>query len=196
MDNIIQKAIIKALALHEGQERKGDGGPYIVHPLETAFIVSRYTSDDTLIAAAVLHDTVEDTPYTLEKLTEEFGQQVAALVSALTQKKEITDWAERRRENIERIKQTQHAPFIKAADCLSNMRSLVFALKRDGTPVWGRFNATKPLYLAYFRAVLSAARNIMPQEMVERYVEALKDIEYSEIFETRAIGFANASNAA
>lgn len=193
MDNIIKKAITKALVLHEGQVRKGDGMPYIVHPLETAFIISRYTMDDNLIAIALLHDTIEDTPYTIEELKSEFGTTIAPVVAALTEKKDIKDWSERRREAIERIKQTQHAPFIKAADCLSNMRSLVAALKKDGSVVWKRFNATKPMYLAYFRAVLSIARNVMPQEMVEQYMEALKDLEYSEIFESRAIGFQKAT---
>lgn len=196
MENIIQKAISKALELHAGQVRKGDGMPHIVHPMETAFIVSRYTNDDVLIASAILHDTLEDTSYTLDALTQEFGQPIAGIVSALTHRKEIPDWTQRRLENIERIKATRHAAFIKTADCLSNMRSLVAVLKKDGSVVWNRFSATKPLYLAYFRSVLAAARSIMPQEMVELYVEALKDVEYSELYEGKAIGFTKLEPAA
>lgn len=189
MENIIQKAIGKAIELHHGQVRKGDFTPYVIHPLEVGFTVSRYTSDDGLIAAAMLHDTVEDCGYKIEDLKREFGDEVAKVVAALTEDKAIGDWSHRKAENLERIKNTQHAPFIKAADALANMQSLIRALKAEGSMVWDRFNAPKGLKCAYFRSILEMSRNGLPPEMIERYVSALKDLEYSDRFEAQAIGF-------
>ena len=64
-----------------GTERRGKGFPYIVHPMEAVAIVSTMTSDQELLAAAALHDTVEDTDVTVEDLRKEFGNRIAALVA-------------------------------------------------------------------------------------------------------------------
>ena len=69
MSQIIQKALTKAIELHENQTRKGsDNVPYVVHPVEMAIILSRFTNDEDLIAAALLHDTLEDCEYSKEEL--------------------------------------------------------------------------------------------------------------------------------
>jgi len=69
-NNLVEKALIKAIELHKGQVRKGDGKiPYVVHPIEVGIIVARYTNNPELVASAILHDTVEDCNYSLgEKL--------------------------------------------------------------------------------------------------------------------------------
>ena len=67
---IVAKAICYAAEKHKGQPRKGKTIPFIVHPMEAAAIVSSMTDDPEIIAAAVLHDVLEDTPTTAEELTE------------------------------------------------------------------------------------------------------------------------------
>ena len=79
---LLDRAIIFAVRAHAGTERRGKGFPYIVHPMEAMEIVSTMTADQELLAAAALHDTVEDTDVTLERLREEFGERVADLVAA------------------------------------------------------------------------------------------------------------------
>ena len=74
---MINKAIAFAVKAHEGQPRKGTEIPYIFHPLEVGMIVSRITDDEEVIAAAVLHDTVEDCDtVTLDNIRKEFGDRV------------------------------------------------------------------------------------------------------------------------
>ena len=73
-ENIINKAIIFATRAHEGAVRKGSKLPYILHPLETGVIVSTMTKDEDVIAAAILHDVLEDTSVTYEELKQEFGK--------------------------------------------------------------------------------------------------------------------------
>ena len=72
---------------HEGQIRKFDGSPYFVHPDSVANTVSKYTKDEDVIAAAYLHDTLEDTPTTMKELEMMFNKRVAKLVLELTSKK-------------------------------------------------------------------------------------------------------------
>ena len=81
---LLDRAIIFAVKAHSGTERRGKGYPYIVHPMEAVEIVATMTKDQELLAAAALHDTVEDTDVTVEQIRAEFGDRVADLVAAET----------------------------------------------------------------------------------------------------------------
>ena len=79
--DILDEAICFATNAHSGSYRKGTSIPYILHPLEAAAIVGTMTSDKEVIAAAVLHDVVEDTPVSIEMIRAQFGDRIADLVS-------------------------------------------------------------------------------------------------------------------
>ena len=79
---LLDRAIIFAVRAHAGTERRGKGFPYIVHPMEAVEIVATMTRDQELLAAAALHDTVEDTDTTVEQIREEFGDRIASLVAS------------------------------------------------------------------------------------------------------------------
>ncbi|MBA1419307.1 MAG: bifunctional (p)ppGpp synthetase/guanosine-3',5'-bis(diphosphate) 3'-pyrophosphohydrolase [Epsilonproteobacteria bacterium] len=87
---ITQKALDLALTAHDGQTRKS-GEPYIVHPILVAAITAKISNDETMVQAALLHDVVEDTSFTIEELEEIFGDDVAHLVEGLTKIVEIRD---------------------------------------------------------------------------------------------------------
>ena len=74
-----EEAICFAVAAHQGARRKGETTPYILHPMEAASICATVTSDQDVLTAAVLHDTVEDTDVTLAQIAERFGARVAQL---------------------------------------------------------------------------------------------------------------------
>jgi len=84
------KALELSLKAHEGQTRKS-GEPYIVHPILVAAITARISSDEMMVQAALLHDVVEDTPYTIEDVLEAFGDDVSHMVEGLTKIVEIRD---------------------------------------------------------------------------------------------------------
>ncbi len=87
---ITQKALDLALTAHDGQTRKS-GEPYIVHPILVAAITAKISNDETMVQAALLHDVVEDTSFTIEELKEIFGDDVSHLVEGLTKIVEIRD---------------------------------------------------------------------------------------------------------
>ncbi len=84
------KALELALTAHDGQKRKS-GEPYIVHPILVAAITAAFSNDETMVQAALLHDVVEDTSYSIEDLEREFGDDVAHMVEGLTKIVEIRD---------------------------------------------------------------------------------------------------------
>jgi len=86
----IQKAIDISTELHKDQFRKS-GDPYIVHPIAVAAITASFSSDDTMIISALLHDVVEDTHYTEEDVEREFGNDVRHIVHGLTKIVEMRD---------------------------------------------------------------------------------------------------------
>jgi RelA/SpoT family (p)ppGpp synthetase len=85
-----KEALDLALVAHQGQMRKS-GEPYIVHPILVAVITASISNDETMVQAALLHDVVEDTSYTLSDIVERFGEDVAYMVEGLTKIVEIRD---------------------------------------------------------------------------------------------------------
>ena len=94
---MIKEAVEFAVEAHRGAVRKGTRIPYIVHPLEAAVIVGSVTEDEELIAAAILHDVLEDTDASEEEVSSRFGDRVADLVVKETDDKSRS-WMERKSE--------------------------------------------------------------------------------------------------
>lgn len=128
MSPLTEYASSFAARAHEGQTRKYTGEPYINHPEAVAKIVEDHGGDEEMIAAAWLHDVVEDTSWTLSDIREAFGDDVATLVDALTEKTTLVDGnrAKRKAMECERLSMvSDRAKTIKVADLLDNLISIV-----------------------------------------------------------------------
>lgn len=139
---MINKAIAFATNAHRGQLRKGTNLPYIFHPMEVGMIVSGMTDDPEIIAAAVLHDTVEDCEEVTEEiLRKEFGDRIADMVSAESEDKSKT-WKERKAHTLWHLREkaSWEELVIALGDKLSNIRSIHHDYTRMGEDVWKRFN--------------------------------------------------------
>jgi len=127
----IEQAIRAASVLHHDQTRKGSlPFPYITHLMSVAFILHDYTENEDVIIAALLHDTVEDTDYTLDELEEDFGAFVRELVTALTEPTHEGDrrlpWAEKKKQYALQLKKgPKEAVMIAAADKAHNFGTMV-----------------------------------------------------------------------
>jgi GTP pyrophosphokinase len=127
--SLIRKAWEFCVSHHEGQTR-ASGEPYIVHPLEVAEVLAEMKLDATAIAAALLHDAVEDTPATSEEIGERFGDQVAHIVEGVTKidKIQFANREDRQAENVRKMLLAMvsdvRVVLIKLADRLHNMRTL------------------------------------------------------------------------
>lgn len=144
---LLSKAIIFATKAHDNMYRKLDKTPYIMHPLEAAVIVSSMTFDQEVIAAAVLHDVVEDAGITMEEILSEFGEKVTKLVASETEDKrehlssDLT-WKIRKEESLEVLKNSNDINVLKVwlGDKLANIRSIYEEWKIKGDKLWEKFN--------------------------------------------------------
>ena len=128
----IEQAIRAASVLHKDQVRKGDMPfPVISHLVSVGMIVSDYTDNEDVIAAAFLHDTIEDTDYTAQELQEDFGGTVRDIVESLSEPQVESDGGKtigKKKKNVY-VQQLEKAPvealIVCAADKIHNMRTMV-----------------------------------------------------------------------
>ena len=147
---LLDRAIIFAVRAHAGIERRGKGFPYIVHPLEAVSIAATITPDQEILAAAALHDTVEDTNVTTDQIRTEFGERIASLVAAETDvvfegRSESDSWHDRKQAAIDRLaKVSRDAKIVALSDKLSNMRAIARDYAIQGDALWNLFHINDP----------------------------------------------------
>lgn len=148
---LLTDAMCFAIAAHGEARRKGDGAPVILHAMEAASIAASITDDEEVLAAAVLHDTVEDAGVALEELRVRFGARVAALVSGETEDKmrglpPEQSWRRRKEGAIAQLRWAGDGgvAIIALGDKLSNMRSLYRSKGTKGAALWECFHQKDP----------------------------------------------------
>lgn len=143
---LLDRAILFAVRAHAGTERRGKGYPYIVHPLEAVAIVATMTADQELLAAAALHDTVEDTDVTVEQIRDLFGNRIAALVADESDEmpagvSEEASWHGRKQAAMDKLSRASHeAKMVALGDKLSNMRAIARDYAVQGDALWNIFH--------------------------------------------------------
>ena len=147
---LLDRAIVFAVRAHAGTERRGKGFPYIVHPMEAMEIVATMTCDQELLAAAALHDTVEDTDVTIEQIRTEFGDRIASLVASesdtvLNDLSVEESWHARKQVAIDRLAHaSRDGKIVALGDKLSNMRAIARDYAQQGDALWDLFHAKDP----------------------------------------------------
>ena len=164
---LLDRAIIFAVRAHAGTERRGKGYPYIVHPLEAVEIVATMTADQELLAAAALHDTVEDTDVTVDEIRAEFGGRVADLVASESDEmpsgvSEEDSWHSRKQAAIDRlVKASGDAKIVALGDKLSNMRAIARDYAVQGDALWNIFHIKdKAAHEWHYRGLVESLREL------------------------------------
>ena len=147
---LLDRAIVFAVKAHAGTERRGKGFPYIVHPMEAMEIVATMTPDQELLAAAALHDTVEDTDVTVDLIRAEFGDRIASIVAGESDEmpegmSEEDSWHARKQAAIDRLAAApRDVKIVALGDKLSNMRAIARDYAVQGDALWNLFHAKDP----------------------------------------------------
>ncbi len=162
--SLLDRAITFAVKAHQGMERKGKGFPYIVHPMEAVCIVATITNDQELLAAAALHDVIEDTDTTADDLKKEFGERVAMLVEAESDDKtggsKAETWHQRKQDTLDRLRNADlDIKIVALGDKLSNMRAIAHDYAVLGDELWNRFTVKDPAEHAWHYHALAEALN-------------------------------------
>jgi (p)ppGpp synthase/HD superfamily hydrolase len=162
---LVRAALEQARSDHAGQVRNGSGGmPYVEHPVTVAARLDERGYREEALAAALLHDVVEDSGTTLEDLREKFGEEVAGLVGALTDDETIESYKERKAEHRERVAAADgEAMAIYAADKLTNSSTLRAAYEDEGDSVRDEFRVPLELKVQIWEADLELLREKAPE---------------------------------
>jgi (p)ppGpp synthase/HD superfamily hydrolase len=176
----VERGIALAVRAHAGQVRKGDGElPYVVHPVTVGLILSRYTADEDIIIAGLLHDTLEDTAVTADEIEREFGPKVHDMVQDVTERDlPGLSWETRKTRYLRQLQTASRGALLVAgADKIANLVSMIAAHAVAGDALWERFNAPAPQTLAFYRQVHALIRSAWPgcpllQELGHRVEEA------------------------
>ena len=179
---LVSEAIVFAVKAHDGMRRKKSDAPYILHPMEAAVIVGTMTDDQNLIAAAALHDVVEDAGITIEEIGEKFGSRVRELVAAETEDKRedlppSATWRIRKEESLEVLKNAEDTAVLMVwiGDKLANMRAIYRDYKEEGSAMWQRFNQKDEAEQAWYYCTIA--------DLTERISHTSAWIEYKKLTE-------------
>ena len=174
---LIKKALYFAAEKHDGQYRKGVRVPYIVHPVQVAFGVGEYTGNEQIIAAALLHDVLEDcADVTLPLLQKEFGDHVAQLVSevSLVENEKYKTWKEKKDAYLEKIKRASgDALLIVALDKMTNFPAYFDALQAKNMKTVAEFGGTPCDYVWYYTEIGIILISMLPAHPVTKDYIAL-----------------------
>ena len=170
---VVRDAYELLVSKHAGQRQKVNGHPYVEHPVLVADDVGRAGFDPEMVAAALLHDIVEDSDETVEEVRERFGSRVADLVDAMTDTAEIEPYERRKSLHRRRVAAAgPDAAAIFAADKLNNVRALRSAYEEEGEEVAKRFK--QPLDIKV-RVWIADAGFVSGFDTAAPFVQVLED---------------------
>ncbi|MCQ2354115.1 MAG: HD domain-containing protein [Clostridia bacterium] len=182
--NVLEEAIIFATNAHSGQMRKLAGTPYILHPLEVAAIISTITNDLEIMAAGVLHDTIEDCGADPREIKQRFGARVSALVQSETEDR-LSDrppadtWQERKEESLLMLRHTKDrgVKILWLGDKLSNIRSFYREYKKYGDGVWQGLHQKDPKMQAwYYKTIAEYLKELSDTAAYAEYIQLVNAI--------------------
>lgn len=181
--DLLDRAIKFAVDAHHNTERRGKGFPYIVHPLEAVEIVATITPDQELLAAAALHDTIEDTDVTVEQIRAEFGDRIADLVHAESDQftegvSEEDSWHARKQAAIDRLAAASHdAKIVAMGDKLSNMRAIWRDYQLKGDTLWSIFHVKdKASHEWHYRGLAASLSELSGTFAYKEFVRLIDEV--------------------
>ena len=182
----IQKAIIKATVLHNGQVRKEGNIPFIIHPYSVAVILSNYTDNENIIIAGLLHDVLEDVPgYSENNMRKEFGDKITEIVKGVSEDKTLNNkltekesWQYRKNKYLEGLKDdSQESLMVCAADKIHNMDSMMEAYKERGSVAFANFNSSIEQRMEFHKNVLKILKKRLKNKIVFELEKKQKEAE-------------------
>lgn len=184
---LVSEAIAFAVRAHDGMRRKNSDSPYILHPMEAAVIVGTMTDDHNLIAAAALHDVVEDAGITIDEIEEKFGKRVRELVESETEDKRADlppedTWRIRKEESLRVLRNTEDLAILMVwmGDKLANMRSVHREFKAHGEAMWQNFNQKDPAQQAWYYCTIADLTSRLSHTWAWREYKALTEIVFGK----------------
>jgi len=178
--NLIEKAEQIATTAHKGQTRKDGKTPYIEHPTAVANILIKNNFPDEVVAAAFVHDVLEDTDFSEKDLLKELGEEVFAIVKTVSEDKSLP-WEERKKAYVEQVRGgSEEAKAVSIADKIHNATNILSDYDKSGPDIWKRFTGGYEKTLWSAELVLSMFKDSWNHPLISEYetlVEKLKKLK-------------------
>lgn len=176
----LDNAIRKAAWAHEKQDqhRKGSDVPYIIHSFGVMVIASNVTQDEDILIACLMHDVLEDVDssiYDENKMSDDFGDRVVAIVKDVTKDENEKDWHERSKAYLKHLEQkaSNEAVIVSASDKIHNLLSILTDHTTHGDDLWERFTTKSSAdQLWWYESILEViTRRGVPAELRKQLAE-------------------------
>jgi (p)ppGpp synthase/HD superfamily hydrolase len=173
---LTEKALRLAIDAHQGQVRKSDGSPYVVHPIMCAMMLTRHGFGEEVVAAALVHDVLEDTGVTEAVLREALGDTVTDIVMSVTEDQSVEwrddkdGWQKRKQAYIDMVRVgSESVKAVSIVDKIHNAQSLLDAHVVQGPALWSKFNKGKETKLWFEESMLAMFRESWDHPLIEEY---------------------------
>lgn len=175
--SLTERALRVACAAHAGQKRKADDSPYIIHPVMVAILLAQHGFDESVVAAALVHDVLEDTSVTEDELRRQLPGVVVDTVVAVSEDKDLS-WEERKKAYREAVRNgSPAARAVSIADKVHNAQSLLAAHASQGSALWEKFNRGKERKLWFEQEMLKVFQETWQHALVDEYAALVRQIE-------------------
>jgi len=184
----IEKAIQTATYLHRNQTRRGTGIPYVSHLFAVFLILSKYTKNEDILIAGLLHDSLEDSDpndYNKEKLKQDFGENVLTIVQGVSEDKDGSlsekdaklSWRYRKESYLHHLNVvSEESVLVSTADKIHNLGSTVEDLKKEGDSIWDKFNASKEDQMWFYESFNKIVKQKTANPIVNEFAVLLQEI--------------------
>lgn len=175
----LNSAIEVAAKAHKDQFRKRTDIPYISHPYAVGMLLAQAGCSEDVIIAGILHDTVEDTPLTLDDIRKQFGDNIAEIVAGCSEHDKELEWKVRKQHTIDHLAlATKGVKLVTCADKLHNVTCMLTDYAMYGETLWCRFNEGPYEQEWYFQSLADslASGKIKSHPLVEIFTAAVKEL--------------------
>jgi (p)ppGpp synthase/HD superfamily hydrolase len=182
----LDKALRTVAWAHEktGQHRKGTDIPYIIHPVGVMIIASNVTNDEDVLVACLMHDVLEDVAvefYDENKMRNEFGDRVVAIVKNVTKDDDEPDWRNRANAYLKHLEYdaSDEAVIVSASDKIHNLLSILVDYSTFGDELWNRFSTKNSAdQLWWYKSILGViTRRNAPEKLVSQLSEQVDELK-------------------
>lgn len=174
--SLIERALRIAALAHKDQVRKEGDTPYIVHPVMVALDLKTRGFSDDIVAAALVHDVLEDTDFPKDQLESELGNVVMEIVRAVTNDDSLS-WEQKKLRYIETVRGgSEGAKAVATADKIHNAKSLLAAHKQQGEALWSHFKAGKEKKIWFEKAMLEMLKETWENPLVSEYESLVEEM--------------------
>ncbi len=177
--SLVEKAIRLSVRAHQGQTRKESDLPYISHPFSVALKLAKHGFSDTVIATALTHDVIEDTPVSREQLEKELGHEVREIVEAMTTDEDKSlPWEGRKKQYITWVRAgSNEVKAVSLAEKIHNLESMLAGYAEQGPDFLKHFTRGREQQLWFAEELLRMFQETFQHPLVDEYARLVSKLK-------------------